>query len=342
MKELRTYVLGSAIDKKIDVYARKLLSLKTLRAIKNNWDKQFKSICLHFLHESIGTAKDGFFEFEKGKYAKMYTITKVITALRAKIKEASKSESVDQKVIDWLLKDGVKISKSEFRGVVNMPKKIEQKREVLTKKRFNEKRRNTLKIHDLQHVYDTCLEFLDNPAWYKKVIALSFFTGRRLSEIIQSGKITYTSANGVLNFRGQLKTHTNIGYNIPVLHQKQVMACWKSLRRLRPDFVGMHIDRASNSATTSVNRHVKKVFGQDMTMHKLRSIYGLLMHHYCNTEGVPMMTFVGDILGHTSGNQGNSAAETTERYDFIEINFNLNPEIVQQLASIEYIYREVE
>ena len=337
---MRTYVISAFIDKKLDVYGRKMVSLKTLRSIKNNWNKHFKELCLQLFTPDIGGDKSKLFEFEKGKFVNVNTLYKVITAYRAKVKELSIDLNVDQKITDWLLKDGVKLNKSTFRGVINLPIEIEQKREKGVTKRTNKRKQKPLILDDLQAIYDVCYEFLNSPVWYEKTIGLMFFTGRRLAEIIKVGKLTNTGADNVLNFRGQLKTRSTNGYTIPVFHSKQVLRTFKELRVLRPDFVRKHIDVATRSAQTTLNKHIKRQFGESMSTHKLRSIYGLMMEYYNNQGTKHKTTFISEILGHKLSNEG-STANTTERYELLRINFNLKPEIAQQLERIQYIYKEV-
>lgn len=342
---MRTYVISESIDKKIDIYTCKMLSLKTLRSVKNNWSKQLKELCLHLFTSDIGGDKTRLFEFEPGNFVNVNTLYKVITSYRAKIKELSKEKDTNKKVVDWLLKDGVKLSKSEFRGVVNLPLEIEQKRVKIIVKRTNERKDKPLFLGDLQAIYDTCSEFLSSPVWYEKAIGLMFFTGRRLAEVIKVGKLTRTSTNNVLNFRGQLKTRSTSGYTIPVLHSKKVLRTFKELRELRPDLVRKHIDVATRSAQTTLNKHVKKHFGENMSTHKLRSLYALVMERYTNQgkgEKAKHDThFIAMILGHKLSNEG-STATTTERYELMNINFNLNPDIVHLLEEIMYTYKEVE
>lgn len=339
---MRTYIISSFIDKKIEYYATKLLSLKTLRSIKRNWEKHFKEICEHYSYDkvenSIENSKSTYIEFE-GKLVNVNTVTKAVTAVRAKIEELSKKNKSNEKVVKWLLENGVKIDKSTRKGVVDIPPVFEQKRENVILKKTEERKRTLQKIESLADMYQVCYEMLDNPTWYKKLIALSFFTGRRISEICQTGKLTYTRGNkGVLRFRGQLKTTNHIGYTIPIMHQKKVMACWRSLRELRNDFEDMHIDELSNTITTSSNRVVKKLFGKEMTMHKLRSIYALYMEHYCNKD-IHKTTFIADVLGHTAGNKGN-VSSATERYELLSINFDLPSIFAEEISNINYRYKE--
>ena len=334
----RTYILSEKLDLKISSFSNRITKYKTKRTIKKHWNKELEFIIESISIKDIVKESEYYHKLKDNRYINLNTLTKIVTSYRATIKGMAIRNKTPEELIKYMLIDGENIGNKKYRGLVNVPIKLLDKRTNKISNSTIDRKRNPIKIESLKSIYDTCLKLLDSPVWYNKVIGLAFFTGRRFTEICKTGKLTKTKNNDVLIFRGQLKLKggiTNEGYTIPILHSNKVINALKELRAIQ-DYSHTHIDKVNNYSGF-VNKKLREILGDSMGVHKLRSLYALTYDHYNNKNNIHKTTYIGDILGHNVDN-GNNASE---KYELVNISFDLNEETVKSIESIEYSYREI-
>ena len=167
-------------------------------------------------------------------------------------------------------------------------------------KSLQSKVKNCLDIKEGDEFVNNILQGLISTKPADLFTALCLATGRRTTEVLQTGSIKPLKNNPYqAQFTGQLKKKDNepTTYTIPLLAPYRLVI--KSWDRLR-DIITEH---PQYTHTATLNRYVKRVVGRDdITPHTLRSIYAVACYIKYAPEKQTINSYISEILGHEGMN----------------------------------------
>jgi hypothetical protein len=145
------------------------------------------------------------------------------------------------------------------------------------------------------------------------VVGLALVTGRRLTELLKSGRFFPSSSAWTVIFDGQLKRRDLAvePYEIPVLvDAEQVMQAWRRLR-MQEDCTGLDIEavaqRYSRVVSECANRHFTGLIPQrkeheNLYTHAFRAVYAQIAVHWFCPKYIDELVYANSILGHFQAN----------------------------------------
>jgi Telomere resolvase len=181
-----------------------------------------------------------------------------------------------------------------------------------------------------QEIVNRAEKLLQSDAWADLVTGLALVTGRRLTEILKTGRFFPKSLYTVI-FDGQLKRRDLqiVPYEIPLLLPAEVvMAAWRKLRALE-DTAEMEIEdvafKYSKEASENATRHFAGLIPQrsareNLHTHSFRAIYARIAVLWFCPVPVSDLSYVNAILGHWNvGDERRQRqfAATEHYYDYV-------------------------
>ncbi len=159
-------------------------------------------------------------------------------------------------------------------------------------------------IHDHKQMIATARAALQSDDWAQLAAGLLLLTGRRATEILQSGRFVLCSPPRPhrLRFSGQLKTRhadgTRTGlYTIDVLAPPhEIITALRRLRKIYPT-KGLSY-RAVNAKHSSLRDGVRALFGLDYSSKDLRAANVRISYHAFAPPEMDPLVYFGNHLGH--------------------------------------------
>lgn len=191
-----------------------------------------------------------------------------------------------------------------------MSKYIEIAKEY--KESLEHRTNNAILVRGGSEIIEMAVNFISSYDYKKISIGLAVLTGRRMAEILYTGKFDIVDNSHVF-FTGQLKQNDNQGYEIPVLCDANLII--KALSNLRVLRSYKSIKNVNEKESGYLNKEVKKHFdkySKGLSMHDLRRFYAYVCYHYnfhSEAKAENRQTFDGytkQILGHKILKSGES------------------------------------
>ncbi len=177
-----------------------------------------------------------------------------------------------------------------------------------SRENFEERLSHQQLIDHPETVLERAEALLHSMRWDDLVTGLALCTGRRLAELLKSGRFFPKSLHTVL-FDGQLKRRDLdlLPYEIPVLADaEQVLAAWRRLRALQ-DCSELSIEEVEARFSRPANQNANRCFSgliperegkNDLCTHAFRGVYArLAVWLYCPVR-VKDLIYANTILGH--------------------------------------------
>jgi hypothetical protein len=178
---------------------------------------------------------------------------------------------------------------------------------AVSDEKFEARLQNQQLIERPQEIIARAEKLLHSERWYDLVTGLAVTTGRRLTELLKSGRF-FPKTRTTLVFDGQLKRRDlNLKpYEIPVLVEAEfVLSAWRRLRSLE-DTSKLDIDqveqRYSKDASAAADRHFTGLIPQrnergSLYTHGFRAVYAQLAVHFFCPKMVNSLLYANTILG---------------------------------------------
>jgi hypothetical protein len=244
-----------------------------------------------------------------------------IQKFREEIKELTTSEArrVIKKEIKSLLKEYKPTSVRRYLTLYR--KALEGDKDILIKylkldgksQRAIERKQNKavvkmnkklLKIRNYEQLISDAIELLESDKISEITCALCLLTGRRMTEILKTAKLTNSrNSQKVATFKGQLKTKdANLKYEIYVLGNSRDK-CKRALKRLRQlaDTRSLSPEQVNSKYKSTVNYKVTPLFGKyigSASAHDLRKVYATISTHLYKSDSQSVNSFLSQLLGH--------------------------------------------
>lgn len=172
---------------------------------------------------------------------------------------------------------------------------------------FEERLKNQQVLEHPREIIARAEKLLQSERWYDLVAGLAVATGRRLGELLKSGRF-FPKTRYTLVFDGQLKRRDLDlkPYEIPVLVDAEiVLMAWRRLRALEDTSqldIGQVEQKYSRDASAAANRHFTGLIPQRSTKdnlytHGLRAVYAQLAVWCFCPKSVNAMLYANTILG---------------------------------------------
>tara|TARA_R110001592_G_C13145926_1_gene747714 strand:+ start:202 stop:1047 length:846 start_codon:yes stop_codon:yes gene_type:complete len=231
-------------------------------------------------------------KFLRSKY-KVSTIQTKLTFYRKSVYKIETSKKSFTKTLNAL-----KILKSESKA-----KKMNYERLLVKQSKKG------IQVRNVDKMIQIALNLLNSNKYSDIVIALCLLTGRRMTEILKTAKLTNSrNSQKVAYFKGQIKTrNTNLKYQIYTLANSRDL-CKVALKRVRKmiDTTTLSKYETSRKYETTINESCKKWFSSFIgkrdidfcTCHDLRNIYALYCCEHYKSEEQTNTSLISEILGH--------------------------------------------
>lgn len=180
--------------------------------------------------------------------------------------------------------------------------------------KINNRKDSLAFITNPEHVINTAVSLLGSYNVYDIVVGLGVLTGRRSSEICSTMELEEIENEPYYAvFTGQLKCDCPEPYRIPLLAPFYIVNnALQTLRRRKPEWFGISLDRVNALTTMGCNRRVKSVFGdlfgEKCHMHDTRACYATIAH-FVYGSNMHSTRFYSRVLGHWDNVSGESYAK---------------------------------
>lgn len=174
--------------------------------------------------------------------------------------------------------------------------------------RFQQRLEDQQFFQDPEKIVAVAVKLLKSDQWTDLVVGLAVLTGRRLAEVLKTGKF-YPCTRYTVTFAGQLKRKDKVldPYEIPVLCEAtQVLDACERLRGLL-DCSALEVEQISQEYSPAVRETANRWFRDlipvraghdDLYTHLFRTIYGrIALHWYCPPR-VNELQYLATIQGH--------------------------------------------
>ncbi len=201
---------------------------------------------------------------------------------------------------------------------------------ALSQKNFEERLHNQQLIANPDVLVARAEKLLHSNRWDDLVVGLALATGRRLTELLKTGRFFPKSLYTVM-FDGQLKRRDIAlkPYEIPVLVSAElVLTAWRRLRSLE-DCTTLENEAVAQKYSRAASEHTNRVFAglipqrspeQALHTHTLRAIYArIAVLWFCPVQ-VVFSVYASLILGHyfiKDERQQRDALATEHYFDYV-------------------------
>ena len=180
-----------------------------------------------------------------------------------------------------------------------------------------------IQVRDVEKMIQISLSLLDSNKYSDIVSALCLLTGRRMTEILKTAKLTNSrNSQKVAYFKGQLKTkNTNLKYQIYTLENSRDL-CKVALKKVRKmiDATTLSNHETERKYESGVNASCKAWFSSFVgkrdidtcTCHDLRNIYAIYCCEHYKSDEQTDSSFIAEILGHDTN--ALSTAQSYQKY----------------------------
>ena len=330
----------------ITKFVDSLRNVKKKEELENMWNSELINI---YKQNAVKEKQnENYYKTDFG-FVNVKTITKEVTLYRSLIRSKYEGKRGYKKRVDLMLYNGAYIMienehgklvrniKHSKRGIINVPDEVKIFDSKNTKALLKERKNNKTIIKDVDGMYERLGRLFDSSNWYDLVIYLTLVTGRRSTEILQTGNFTRCKGNDYNAwFTGQIKTRNdkfvNVKYKIPLLdtfaNVKEAINFLRSRERVKK-LSGKTREAVNKATSKQVNNKVKKYFYdncKEIKLHTLRAVYAILCTQNLKPSGVFATEFVSQILGHDLGETSTSSTPS-QLYQLYDIESNLNFDI---------------
>ena len=185
-------------------------------------------------------------------------------------------------------------------------------------------------FRDPEQIVAVAVKLLKSNQWTDLVVGLAALTGRRLAEVLKTGKI-YPCTPYTVMFAGQLKRKDKVldPYEIPVLYEASlVLDAWERLRGLL-DCSTLEVEQISHDYSPAAREAANRWFRDlvpvraghdDLYTHLFRTIYGRIALFYFCPPRVNELQYLATIQGHYW--VLNADTEETQRHYITSLHYN--------------------
>lgn len=201
---------------------------------------------------------------------------------------------------------------------LTLPKKAAKKLNTNYIKKNDKIIENQILVENWKDILNRGIKLLDSNNAFECACGLMLVTGRRMAEILKTGKFTsIRNKRGYVNFDGQLKTKDrHVGkYEIPILTEyKKVNRAIKFLRKEK-DTTELSIKESTQKYANSIIAATENSFCDliyPIKPHDLRKLYAIICVEKKRKTKGNYMKYFAQILGH--GEKGITTAMLYDKY----------------------------
>ena len=218
---------------------------------------------------------------------------------------------------------GIETSKKDFSRTIKALRILKNESKAIKnqyERKLLKQSKKRVQIRNVEKMIQISLSLLDSSKYSDIVSALCLLTGRRMTEILKTAKLTNSrNSQKVAYFKGQLKTkNTNAKYQIYMLENSRDL-CKVALKKVRKmvDASTLSNNETARKFETTINASCRLWFSSFIgkkdidfcTCHDLRNIYALYCCEHYKSDEQTDSSFIAEILGHDT-----DALKTAQSY----------------------------